>query len=408
MSAQLSGLSGQRALVIGGTGFLGSRLVERLVVEAGVTVRVLVRDFRTAARIARFPVEMQRGDVLDAPAVEDAARGCDFIVHCAYGNSGDYQHQRRVNVEGTRNVMAAARRVRSRRVVCISTLSVYGALPDGDLTEESPRRRSGSAYGDSKLEAEQIALGYYERHQVPVSVLQPTIIYGPYGPLWTVEVLERLRTQGILMINGGEGLCNLVYVDDVVTAIAAALVREEAVGRAILVSANQPVTWREYYRSYEQMLGLSGRTLDLTVAEARAYYRRRRAEQRLGAVLRRAVRNDPQLREQIIMTPEAGRVLRFVRRVVPGGVWKGLKGRLGAEPERSGPSLAPAAAPALQPPALHPRDIQIHAARAHVRIDKARELLGYRPAFDLAAGMKVTEAWASWSNLLGAPSRPGS
>ena len=407
MTGGLAGLSGQRALIIGGTGFLGSRLVERLVVEAGVTARVLVRDFSTAARIARFPIEMQRGDVLDPAAVEQAARDCDVIVHCAYGNSGDYAHQRRVNVEGTRHVLEAARRTGTRRVVCISTLSVYGALADGDLTEASPRRKSGSAYGDSKLEAEELALGYHHRHRVPVSVLQPTIIYGPYGPLWTVEVLERLRTTGVLMINGGEGLCNLVYVDDVVSAIAAALVREEAIGETFLISADQPVTWRQYYASYERMLGLSGRTLDLTAAEARAYHRRRRAEQRLGPVLRRAVREDPVLRERIIMTPEAGGVLRLVRRVVPGGVWKGLKGRLGAEPERTGPSLATVAAPALSPPALHPRDIQLHAARAHVRIDKAMAQLGYRPAFDLAAGMDVTGEWAGWANLLGGPAGPG-
>jgi len=81
-------LRGKQVLVTGGTGFIGGRLVEKLVLECDAKVRVLVRNFAHSASIARFPLEIIQGDVTDTEAVRRAADGCDVIFHCAYGNSG--------------------------------------------------------------------------------------------------------------------------------------------------------------------------------------------------------------------------------------------------------------------------------------------------------------------------------
>ena len=136
-------LNASTVLVTGATGFIGGRLVERLILEEGARVRVLLRDFAHAPRVARFPVEMIGGSVTDLDAVDRAAAGCDVIVHCAFGNSGTPEEKRAATIAGTEAVAEAARRAGVKRLVHLSTISVYGLPGDGDLDETAPRRFCG-------------------------------------------------------------------------------------------------------------------------------------------------------------------------------------------------------------------------------------------------------------------------
>ncbi len=202
-------LQGRTVLVTGATGFIGGRLVEHLIRTEGARVRALVRNFANASRLARFAVDMAPGDLLSADAVERAVAGCDVVFHCAYGNDGDEATRKQVTVDGTAMVLEAARRQNVRRFVHTSTFSVYGDSPSGDLTEESPRKYTGATYGDSKIDAEKLALAYCEKG-LSVAVVQPTIVYGPFGSTWTAKPIEELSTGRVILINGGAGTCNAV------------------------------------------------------------------------------------------------------------------------------------------------------------------------------------------------------
>ena len=127
----------RRILVTGASGFIGGRVVEKLVRDRGARVRALVRDVAGAARIARFPVELVRGDVTDPPSVRAAASGCQAIIHCAYGNRGSATERHAVNVAGTRNVLDAAVAAQVDRVVHLSTLVVYGLTPEPERAFDS-------------------------------------------------------------------------------------------------------------------------------------------------------------------------------------------------------------------------------------------------------------------------------
>ena len=401
MSLEAAGaaLFRRRVLVTGASGFIGGRLVERLVLDCGADVRVLVHRLAGAARLARFALDFHRGDVTDAAAVAEAVRGCEVVFHCAYGTSGGQRQRARVNRDGTRRVLEAAAAAGVQRVVHLSTLMVYGRTADGDLDETAPRRRLGDAYSDSKLAAERLVLDFARSGRVPAVVLQPTAVFGPWGGVWTERVFALLKTGRMILVDGGRGLANYVYVDDLVTAMLLAASAEKAVGEAILVSAAEPVTWREWYARFARMLGEAPRTVELSAEEALAHWRRsRRQRPRLAGELLAAVRVDRELRDRLLATRELTALREAASTVLPERWQRRLKARLGMG--APSPPPRPAADDELPIHPLSPAEIDFHRPRTRVRIGLAERVLGYRPAFDLEAGMALTESWARWANLL--------
>lgn len=389
--------AGRRVLVTGASGFIGGRLAERLVLEHGAEVRALVRNLAGAYRLARFPVTIVRGDVTDPAALEAATRGCDLVFHCAYGTTGSQRSRAWVNREGTRRVLEAARAARVGRVVNLSTLMVYGRTADGDLDETAPRRRFGNHYSDSKLAAERIALAFSRSGGVPVTVLQPTAVYGPWGGVWTEAVLKTLKTGRQILVNGGDGLANAVYVDDLVSAMLLAAVTDGAVGEAFLVSGEEPVTWRELYGRFERMLGAERRTVDMTVEEALVYFRQwKRERSRLLGEGLRVFKSDREFRERMMATREMVWLRDLASSVLPESWQTRIKARM------SGGGGRPPAPASRELPIhpLTPQMIGFFQPKTRVRIDKAKRVLGYKPVFDFAAGMGITEEWARWANLL--------
>jgi nucleoside-diphosphate-sugar epimerase len=385
-------LSRKRILVTGATGFIGGRVVEKLILEYHASVRVLVRNYVRALRVARYPVEMVGGDVTDADDVERAAKGCDHVIHCAYGSSGTPEAQRAVNVQGTRNILEVVSRS-GARLIHLSTVQVYGPLQDGDLDETTPRRYFGDSYSNSKLDAENLVLDYVSHRRLPAIILQPTVVYGPYAPTWTESVLKRLKRGRQILVNGGDGLCNAVYIDDVADAILLALVHDTAVGESFLISGDRPVTWREFYGSYERMLGESA-TVSMSVKEAR---RQKRGEGILEAAL--GLLRDEPTRRRLAAAREAAMVRRLVRSLLPVATRQSIKDALQGVDATGRPAAARVATKPVLPLSF-PLDARFYAAKTTVRIDKAKRLLGYQPGFDLESGMRWTEKWARWANLL--------
>src|SRR5262249_250156 len=135
--------------------FLGSRIVERLVLERRSKVRVLLRSLRGASKIATLPVEYRRGDGTDIGAVRDATLGCDVVIHCASRIEPGLPAESTSTCVGTRTAAMASAEAKAK-FVHISSSAVYGN-PDAPLVDETvphrPRHRKDT-YGLAKVAAE--------------------------------------------------------------------------------------------------------------------------------------------------------------------------------------------------------------------------------------------------------------
>jgi nucleoside-diphosphate-sugar epimerase len=181
--------SGRTAFVTGATGFLGLNLVEQLC-AAGWRVTALHRKESDVAALSRHAAERVQGDILDLPALTDAVpEGADAVFHLAADTSIWSRHnsrQMRVNVDGTRNLLAAARRKAARKVVVTSSWSAWGyggqrPPKSGPIDEETPKLgdRSWINYERTKYFAEVMVAGAVH-DGVDATVLNPTHIVGRY------------------------------------------------------------------------------------------------------------------------------------------------------------------------------------------------------------------------------------
>jgi len=235
-------------VITGAGGFIGGRMVEAFLDSGRWTVRAVVRRWSTAARIGRFDVDIGRADVTDAAAMGEILKGASAAVHCARGAPD-------VNVRGTRALLEAALAAGVKRVVHLSTVAVYGDA-EGEITEAHVLEPGASPYGSSKLEAEGVCAEFGERG-LEIVILRPTIVYGPFSDLWTIEFAERLRGgPWMLPEEVSSGWCNLVYVDDVVRAAMIALKRAGVAGQAFNINGPERVTWWQYFQALNDAMGL--------------------------------------------------------------------------------------------------------------------------------------------------------
>lgn len=246
-------------LVTGGTGFVGSRVVRKLVAR-GETVRCLVRRTSVLGNLEGLPVEQVTGDLQDAESLDRAVRGCRMVYHVAADYrlwSRDPQALYRSNVEGTRSLLAAAARAGCERIVYCSSVGALGIPKDGTPgTERTPVTLEDMIghYKRSKFLAEQEALKAAARG-VPVVIVNPSTPVGPNDikPTETGRIVTRfLNDEMPAYLDTG---LNLVDVDDVAEGHLLAAEKGRVGEKYIL--GNRNMTLREIL---ECLASLTGKT----------------------------------------------------------------------------------------------------------------------------------------------------
>ncbi|MFZ8844669.1 NAD-dependent epimerase/dehydratase family protein [Thermoflexus sp.] len=246
-----------RALITGGTGFVGANLAAYLR-QQGWTVRILRRATSSLKAVEDLDVEHAIGDVLEPESLRPAMVGCEVVFHTAavsaYWRTPGEQILR-VNIEGTRNVLAVAREMNIRRVVLTSSLAALGVPADGTLlTEDHPYNLPPGRflYGYSKAMAEAIARVFVAQG-LDVVIVNPSVILGPrdHHRISGSLILEMARGRVLALPPGG---VNVVAVEDVARGHLLALQYGRPGERYILGGEN--LTYRDLAQQIAEVVGV--------------------------------------------------------------------------------------------------------------------------------------------------------
>lgn len=381
----------RRILVTGATGFIGSRLCELLSLEYRIPYRAMVRNYARAGRIARLGAELVAGDMLDANSLARAVEGCDAVVHLAHSDDSTAARETALLVKACTHV---------RRFVHVSSMAVHGPSPmQPVVTEDTAIQRWGEAYSDAKAAAEAVVVGAAKRGDLAAVALRPTIVYGPYSGFVT-PIVQDARMGRISLIDGGRGVCNAVYVDDVCDAILAALQRDDAVGEAFLVNGDTRITWGDFITTFADMVDGRKVTRDHSLDEIAAYWqaRRPRARDNVAALFRLAA--SPAFHGQLATVPLMGSLIRGTKALVARRISADQKLSIKARVQGRRTAAPPEAAPQARMPS-EGRVVR-EAYPAWVSNERAKSRLGWAPAHAFAHGAERTGEWLRFARLASA------
>jgi nucleoside-diphosphate-sugar epimerase len=250
-------------LVTGGTGFIGTHLVEKLS-ASGRAVRCLVRR-KVRQRGMPAGVETVYGDLTGGEGLPEALRGVDIVIHLAGVTkalaSNDYYAG---NARATRTLVNALAG-RPIRLVHVSSLAAIGPSQDGIPVGEDAEPRPLTHYGKSKLEAERLV-----RELVPGAVIvRPPVVYGPRDTD-VFQLLKSISKGWVLQIAGGERCFSAIYVKDLVEGLIAASESSCAAGRSYFLTHAEPASWTQLGAVAGRIMGRDPRVLRVPLAVAHA------------------------------------------------------------------------------------------------------------------------------------------
>ena len=351
-------------LVTGATGFTGGSLARRLV-QDGHRVTAVVRESSDVRELRNLGVEIVALDITDYEQVARQMRPFDRVFHIAASfrrEHADLEEFSRVNVHATRHLLQSALDQGVGRFIHCSTIGVHGGVDEPGATE-SCRFKPNDHYQRSKLDGEQVAHEFFAKG-LPGTVIRPAGIYGP-GDRRFVKLFKAIKKGLFVMIGRGDTLFHMVYIDDLVQGFLLASEREEALNEVFI-----PLLRAQFPEITDFWLPPEGCSYRIAVVSMKKAYPGHAKRVMLGvwSYLRQFMYT-----KWVIVVDDD----------IDARDWKDVMWAVAAC-EDVYRTLG------LSSPPLYRRRVEFFQMNRSFNIDKARNLLGYRPQFDLHRGIDAT------------------
>lgn len=253
-------------LITGAGGFIGSHLTEACI-AAGHHVRVLLRYTSSSARgwlddpALDGRMEVVAGDVRDADIVRRAVEGVDTVFHLAALIGIPYSYESptayvRTNVEGTLNVLTAARDSGVGNVILTSTSETYGSAQRVPIDESHPAVAQ-SPYAATKVAADQLGISFHRSFGLPVKIVRPFNTYGPRQSLRAVipTIISQLLSGAEVTLGNLHPTRDLTFVKDTVSGVLAVARADALWGEPVNIGMNQEISIRELAETIARLMG---------------------------------------------------------------------------------------------------------------------------------------------------------
>lgn len=243
-------------MVTGGTGFIGSHLVETLL-QRGIQLRCLLRKGSDLKWLKGLPIEIAHGDCRDKTSLQKAVKAVDQVFHLAGVTKAVREETYfEVNAFGTENLIHSCleNNPHLQKFIYVSSQAASGPSRNGSKKKESDRSEPVSAYGESKKMAEELALAH--AHELPLLILRPSAVYGPRDKdIYAFFKCLSKRVKPCLA-GGGQHL-NLCYVQDIVQAILLAAEAQAKSGEIFFLSDGYEYRMEEIGDTIANAMGIS-------------------------------------------------------------------------------------------------------------------------------------------------------
>ena len=384
-------LAGKKVFVLGGGGFVGTRLSEVLIEQHGCLVTVGVRNMSTAARVSRHPVKIRRVDAYNEEELAAALSGHDYLVDCTFvkRETGDLETWATKLASSIGN---AALKAKIQRLVHLSTVAVYGDPQQNPITEQLPAKPSDD-YASTKSITQNALLELFRERNLPVVVVMPTVVYGPFSN-WSRQVLNEMKAGPIGIPMLGAGRCNGVYIDDLVQGIVLSMAKPGIEGECFLVSGKDEFTWKDYYQAHHSILEVEHPAL-LSESEMIDLQKQTKKQKSAFYRLLSFLRTNGELRHIVLALPLISHVYKGFNFFSGKKSHSKIKSKLlGAAQSQISNENSP-----IQPIPQLTKETQkrLYTSKATVIIEKSQNLLGYQPQYSLNSSMELIHQWAQWS-----------